>query len=338
MTVKTIAEKAGVSRGTVDRALNKRGNVNPEVAARIWAVAEELGYKPNMVARALAAKKTENKRIGVILNAQGNPFYQDVLAGMAKKESEISDFGFELVVKEAKGYDLVQQLDLIDEMVAQGVHGLILSPINDVRIAEKLNTLEIPLLSVNTDIEGVQKLGHVGSNFDQMGRVAAGLFCLAAGQTPTKVGIVTGSRKVLGHNSRIEGFIAEAAAQGNYLQVAAIAENNDNDDLSYTVTKAMLEEHADITGLFFCAAGIEGGLRAVKQKNLQGVLRIIAVDLTTTVRENLSTGAIVATICQEPFQQGFCAVETMFQYLLTGAEPLEQVRYMETQIKLKANL
>ena len=40
-TIKEIAEKAGVSRGTVDRALNNRGRVNPEVAERIFEIARE---------------------------------------------------------------------------------------------------------------------------------------------------------------------------------------------------------------------------------------------------------------------------------------------------------
>ena len=40
MTIKQIAEKAGTSRGTVDRVLNGRGNVNPELAKRILDIAE----------------------------------------------------------------------------------------------------------------------------------------------------------------------------------------------------------------------------------------------------------------------------------------------------------
>ena len=45
-TIKEIAEKAGVSRGTVDRALNDRGRINPEVAERIRAIAKEMNYVP----------------------------------------------------------------------------------------------------------------------------------------------------------------------------------------------------------------------------------------------------------------------------------------------------
>ena len=52
VTAQQIAELAGVSRGTVDRALHNRGRVNPEVAERIRQIAVELGYKPNLVGQA----------------------------------------------------------------------------------------------------------------------------------------------------------------------------------------------------------------------------------------------------------------------------------------------
>ena len=46
VTIQQIADKAGVSRGTVDRALHNRGRINPQVAERIWELADEMGYVP----------------------------------------------------------------------------------------------------------------------------------------------------------------------------------------------------------------------------------------------------------------------------------------------------
>ena len=46
VTIQQIAEKAGVSRGTVDRALHHRGRINPQVAEKIWELADEMGYVP----------------------------------------------------------------------------------------------------------------------------------------------------------------------------------------------------------------------------------------------------------------------------------------------------
>ena len=57
-TIKIIAERAGVSIGTVDRVLHNRPYVKAEVRARVLAVMEELDYRPNRVASALAMSGT----------------------------------------------------------------------------------------------------------------------------------------------------------------------------------------------------------------------------------------------------------------------------------------
>ena len=72
ITAQQIAELAGVSRGTVDRALHNRGRVNPEVAARIRQIATELGYKPNLVGQALVRSK-QGAKLGVILQSTETP-------------------------------------------------------------------------------------------------------------------------------------------------------------------------------------------------------------------------------------------------------------------------
>ncbi len=46
VTLQQIAEAAGVSRGTVDRALNNRGRIRPEVEERIKKISQEMGYQP----------------------------------------------------------------------------------------------------------------------------------------------------------------------------------------------------------------------------------------------------------------------------------------------------
>lgn len=73
VTMKKIAELCGVSRGTVDRALNGRGRVNAETAAMIRKMAKQLGYEPNPAGKALAARKN-NPVIGVLLPSEGNAF------------------------------------------------------------------------------------------------------------------------------------------------------------------------------------------------------------------------------------------------------------------------
>ena len=80
VTIQQIADLAGVSRGTVDRALNNRGRIRPEVAEKIKEIAKELGYQPNMAAKALSTAN-HALQIGVIIQYAETPFMKAVLEG-----------------------------------------------------------------------------------------------------------------------------------------------------------------------------------------------------------------------------------------------------------------
>ena len=91
VTLQQIAEAAGVSRGTVDRALNNRGRIRPEVEERIKRIAREMGYQPSRAGRALAMAKRKI-RIGVILQYMETPFMQQVLNGVLEAKEEVESF------------------------------------------------------------------------------------------------------------------------------------------------------------------------------------------------------------------------------------------------------
>ncbi len=140
VTIKQIAELAGVSRGTVDRALNHREGVKKEVAERILQIAKELNYRPNAVAKALANTKRPCL-IGVLMNSDGNEFFDEVMAGIRKAKKEIESFGVSISFRMMKGFDVQKQLNLIAQMKEEGIAALAITPIDDPVIVKSLNDL-----------------------------------------------------------------------------------------------------------------------------------------------------------------------------------------------------
>ena len=65
VSLKTIAEKCGVSTATVSKALNDQKDISEETKSRIRTVAEQLGYFPNAAARSLKTNHSYN--LGVLL-------------------------------------------------------------------------------------------------------------------------------------------------------------------------------------------------------------------------------------------------------------------------------
>lgn len=73
MTIRDVAELAGVSVGTVSKVLNNQGNVKPSLRLRVEAVVEKLNYRPSAIARSFKSKET--RMIGLIIPRIVSQFY-----------------------------------------------------------------------------------------------------------------------------------------------------------------------------------------------------------------------------------------------------------------------
>ena len=341
-TLKEIAALAGVSRGTVDRVLNNRGSVKPETALRIREIAMSLNYQPNKAALTLASQK-KKITIGVLLFGpnNGNMFFEDVVEGVEYQRSRLTGYGCTVITKRTP-FSLKAQLDAIDELLAAGIHGLVISPYNSPEIIEKINQLSqagIPTITTNTDLTDSKRIAYVGSNYYQGGCTAAGLMNLITGGQ-AKTGIITGSPSILCHSERIKGFMDTLNLRYPGIQVLDTKANLDDEFKSYKATLDLLTSHPQMDALFFTAAGVYGGCRAVidaRAENPARTVKIISFDAVEKTKAMVKSGLIAATICQQPFKQGSRPIKLMFDYLSTGVEP-EPIQYTETIIKIMENL
>ncbi|MGP4014336.1 LacI family DNA-binding transcriptional regulator [Saccharopolyspora sp. 5N708] len=97
VTIRDVAEQAGVSVATVSKVLNDRYGVAAATVARVRAVIAELGYESSLVARSLRNQRTNV--IGILVWAI-EPFSAELLKGAARA---IRDSGYELVIYSAGG-------------------------------------------------------------------------------------------------------------------------------------------------------------------------------------------------------------------------------------------
>lgn len=339
ITIKEIAELAGVSRGTVDRVLNKRGGVNSAVEERINRVVEQYGYKPNKTARALVSRK-RLFTIGVISATVENVFFKDVLNGIRSAEEEVRELGVSLRYMEVAKFSVPEQLRCIDEMLEQGIDALAIAPINATAIRDKIRALHdrgIPVITFNTDIEDVEKLAYIGCDYKRTGRIAAGLIAFNNVE-PVNICIVTGSMQSLGHCLRVEGFRQEMERYQPQMSIAGVIEMFDDEITSYGRVRDFLTEHKDVNAFFFAAGGKEGGIRAIQESGLGAHARIVTVDLDAFTRDCIEEGVVAATICQQPYVQGYEPVHQLVNYLLHGEKPEHMCQYTQAEIVIRQSL
>ena len=337
-TIKEIAELAGVSRGTVDRVLNNRGSVNAKTAEKILEIAKALDYKPNKAGLTLAAQKKRLK-LGIILFGNGNPFFDDVMRGVHYQEEKLAGYNCTFLIRQTS-YNLQEQLNAIDELLSQEIHGIVLTPYNAPEIVKKINDLYdmgIPVVTANTDIPNSKRIAYVGSNDFLSGKTAGGLMGLMT-QGEIFAGIILGSEKILCHTDRVAGFHSCIKEKYPHINIVSTLQNQDDEVESFHVTETLLKAHSEINALYFAAGGVYGGCKAVLAQNRQGSLTIITHDKVETTRDFVKDGIISATICQQPFVQGSKSIDILFNYLATGEAPEKKLNYVTVDIRIAENI
>lgn len=337
VTIRQIALVAGVSRGTVDRVLHNRPGVKPEIAEHVRRIASELGFEPNRAGKILAARKQPLK-IGCFLPGVGNLFFEDVVRGFRRAEAEFSDFGLSACVSSVEGYDIPTHMGAIRALAADGCAGLCVSTA-DVpeirRVIDEIVDSGVPVVAVNTDLTGTKRLCYVGCNYLQAGHTAAGLLSLMASGR-LELLIVTGSLKIRGHNDRIRGFSRTLREKRVAYHVVEVFESQDNDVHAYRMTKEILSHHPEINCVYIAAAGVAGVCKAVAELGLQP--RILAYDETADTRRLLLDGVIDFTVGQEPEEQGYRAIQILFDYFMSDRKAVPPDYITKTVIKIRENL
>lgn len=332
ITLKEIAQMAGVSRGTVDRVLNHRGGVSEETARKVQAIVDSVGYVPNSIGRTLAISR-KNIRLGYLIfqGTTANPFFTEVLRGVEEKEEELRSFGVTVIKASSSIEDETGagQIEKIDRMEAEGIQGLAITPFEHPAVAKRLKELAargIPVVTVNTDLNDSGRLCYVGSDYKKSGEMAGGLMGLFQPQGGN-IGIISGSSMVACHVEREKGFREILKQRYPALTIEAAAANQDDDFISFDVTRQMLLAHPKITGLYVVAGGVYGACRAVQAAGMQDRIAVISHDKAESTLQMLKKGILNATIGQEAQKQGSEPLQILYDYLSSGTRPPAEVMH-----------
>lgn len=334
ITAQNIAELAGVSRGTVDRALKNRPGVNPETKEKILEIARKYNYKPNLIGKALAYSN-HSIPVDVIINSVGNSFFDDVKTGMLAAEKAYSDYGIKLNIREFKGYNADNLISALEETPSD-VKNIIITPVENNRLTEKINLMVdngVNVITLSSDISNSSRMTYVGCDYLKSGETAGRLVGLLSGGN-ARLCIVTGSSLHNGHRMRVQG-VQNITHEYENISIVDVIENNDDNDRAYIAMKEVLQKNEDIDFVCITAGGVSGTLKAIKESKRK--IKVCSFDDTQTTRKAMQNGEILATICQQPFEQGYNAVKSIFEAVVAKTD-VPEYQYSQLYIKVDKSL
>lgn len=340
VTLQQIAEAAGVSRGTVDRALKDRGRVRPEVAEKIKQIAKEMGYQPSLAGRALVLAK-RNLKIGIIMQSAQTPFMVQVYEGMKAAKQEVESLGGTVEIFRVDGVDAGRVMEIMQDLKDQEYSGIALSPSEDTMLKKMINQFSeeynIPIITFNSDIEDTKRICFVGQNTIQSGRTAAGLMGEITGGEG-EVAVISGHISNPALNNRIRGFQSEIMESFPDIQLVGTKYSYDDEWVAAKIVEELLEQYPELKGIYVTGTAVKGVCEALVKQRKEREIKVIGNDFLDENKKWVERGAINFLIGQDSYIQGYEPVMMLFHLLFDGEKPESVYRYAEIVIKNRFNL
>ena len=264
ITMSDVARAAGVSASTVSHVINGTRFVEPGTQGRVQQVIDELGYRHNHLARAVA-RGGRTQSIGVAISARSNPYFGAVLSAI---DAEVTKSGSTLLLGET-GEDVRREFGLIKSLLERRVDGIILAPGPGAE-SDTLPLLEsssTPAVLVDRMRPG-QMLDQIGTdNVEPMARLVDHL---AVEHGHRRIGLVSGLPGLSTTVERIEGYRRGLRRNGGDDDAVLIAVGESARQQGETATAALLDLAEPPTALIAGNNAMTVGmLRMLRQRGVQ---------------------------------------------------------------------
>ena len=342
ITIKDIAKLAGVSRGTVDRALNDRGNIDPIKKSKILQIAEENGYVKNMYASNLA-QNTSILVVIVLPKPESDPFWQAPRQGINKTANFVKSYGIRLKYYDFDLFDKNSFCTSLDQAINDKPRAILTAPIYYKEFQQYLQIArqnEIPFVCINSEIEDSDILCYIGQDSYQCGELAARLFDMTIGRK-SKIAVVT-----LGHDlknaihieDKIKGLTDYNLNNGCENEIVIYQlKDFDNPEQLQQFAHNIQEEHPDLGGMFFTNSRAYHLIDKIpSMQEFAKNVTIVGFDLIDENIRLLESGSIDFLLNQDPARQAYLGMINIFNLFIFN-KTAERKQYLPVDVVVKEN-
>ncbi|MCD8349987.1 MAG: LacI family DNA-binding transcriptional regulator [Planctomycetaceae bacterium] len=295
-TIQQIAALSGVSRGTVDRVVHDRPNVNPEKAKRVRDAMRRLNYRPRRSRRA-----GQTIRLGVVIPHHADAFGLALAGAVESAAAEYRAAGMEILLNRPNSPLPMDMADAVSALVDKGAAGLAVWTGGGPAVGDAVRSAAdkgVRVVTFAHDIPDCGQVSHVGQDWERSGRIAAGLMArmLRPGEG---VLILAGNVESTPGRGRVRGFSEFWTGLGRLQDECRVDQCYDSFDVAYEKTCAALVGDERLCGVYMAGEGTPACVEAVGRLALPRRIRVVAHDLTVEHRRLLQYGAVDFVIHQD---------------------------------------
>lgn len=339
--IKDIATLAGVSEGTVDRVLHKRGEVSAKSQEAVNRVLLEMNYSPNLLARSLASKKSY-RFISLIPLHQPSDYWTIVEKGFEMAANDQLHHNVIIEKRYYNQFDAESFQKASRKVLKELPDALIIAPIfreETLNFTKELIARSIPFSFIDSMIEEADFVTYYGQNSYKSGYVAAKLLLNALPEQSQVIVIRTkrkgaASNQTLARNRGFVEYIEKHQLTNIELINVEMTENNDAQNIN--VLKELFTKHHSIQAAITFNSKVYRLAEYLKQLEKSN-LHIIGYDLLDENVQYLKEGVITYLIAQRPDKQAYFTVRDLCAKLIFKQD-ITKINYMPIDILMNENI
>jgi LacI family transcriptional regulator len=317
--IQLIAKLADVSIGTVDRALHGRNGIKESTRQRILQIARQIGYTPNLAARALSVARA-SARIGVCMPREIHFFYDQLWSGLVDEEARFAQLGVEFIHRPVRVLG-EGDADAFRELMESDVDGIILTAGNPRELKPLIDLAEqkgTRVVCVSTDAPDSSRSTIVCVEPYLNGCLAGELMGKFV-PNGSKVAVAAGMLMTEDHRKKADGFVDAFPQHCRGGKIVSVIEGHEDEDESFQKTFELVRRYPTLAGIYVNTVNCLPVCRALGAGGLAGKVRLITTDLFPEMEPYFRKGTIAASIYQHPYRQGQLAVRLLTDHLLSKA-------------------
>ncbi len=340
--IKDIAERAGVSVGTVDRVLHGRPSVSSKAMEKVKKALEEMDYQPNMYASALAHNKSYTF-YSLIPKHESEAYWEEVEEGYTSACEHYRDFNISNKVLYYNRFAPETFGKMMNEVLKQNPDGVIIVPSRldiTTKYTDIMHERNIPFILLDSYMPDLKPLSFFGQDSFASGYFAARMLMMNA---PREKEIMlmkqmrngnVASKQQENRETGFRHYMHDHFPQVTIHEVnLSLDEKREKfDDILEQFFTHHPQVHHCIT--FNSKAHIVGEyLLRFNRRNIQ----IMGYDMVPKNAECVRQGSISFLIAQHAYMQGYACIETLFHAIVLKKE-VDPVNYMPIELLTKENI
>jgi ribose transport system substrate-binding protein len=265
-----------------------------------------------LVSLAGPSQTADKKTLAFVVNGASD-FWKAAEAGVKKAQGELPNYN--LVFKYPEQSSAAIQTRIMDDLVAAGVTGILVSPVDPKTMGDALNRVggQVALFTTDSDAPNSKRVVYIGSSNTDAGKQAGQLMVKAMPNGGKCMGFV-GLPGADNARERIEGV--KETIKGTKIELVDVRA----DDIDQTRAKRNVEDtltaHPEINCMVgFYSYNTPRIYEALKEAGKLNKVTIIGFDEDAITLGGVKEGTIVGTVVQQPFEWGYQGMKDMAKYL-----------------------